>query len=208
MSPEILQSFFESLAGQIAILITLCITFYAILSNGGKEKTDTRMLVFSAVLIALSIVLNQLTLFRMPQGGSITAFSMLPIVVCGYLYGARRGVLAGICVGLLNLIFNPFVIHPLQLLLDYPIAFGALGVSGYFSHAKGGLIKGYLLGIFSRYVCSVISGIVFFGAYAPDGFNAVTWSIYYNLTYIATEGALTLMILASPSVRKAIDRMK
>ncbi len=208
MSPEVLQKFFESLTGQIAILITLCITFFAILLNGRKEKADTRTLVVSAVLIALSIILNQITLFRMPQGGSITAFSMLPIVLCGYLYGPRRGVLSGICVGLLNLIFNPFVIHPLQLLLDYPIAFGALGFSGYLRHAKGGLIKGYLLGIFSRYVCSVISGIVFFGAYAPDGFNVVTWSIYYNLTYIAAEGALTLLVLASPSLREAIDRMK
>lgn len=208
MSPETLQGFFESAQGQIIILIILSITFAAILFKGRSEKIDTKMLVVSAILIALSIVLNQITLFRMPQGGSITAFSMLPIVLCGYLYGVRRGVLAGICVGLLNLIFNPFVIHPLQLILDYPFAFGALGFAGFLRQAKAGLIKGYLLGIFARYVCSVLSGILFFGSYAPEGFNAITWSVYYNLTYIAAEGALTLLVLSSPAVRRAIEKMK
>ena len=208
MSPEMLQEFFLSLQGQLATLVVLCITFAIILYSGRNQKTDTRMLVVSAVLIALSIMLNQITLFRMPQGGSITAFSMLPIAICGYLYGVRRGILAGICVGLLNLIFSPFVIHPVQLLLDYPFAFGALGFSGFLRDARSGLIKGYLLGIFARYFCSVLSGIIFFGSYAPSGFNTIIWSIYYNLTYIGAEGALTLLILASPAVRSTIQRLR
>ncbi len=208
MSPEILQGFFESIQGQTMVVVAIGITFAAILFASRKEKVDTKMLVVSAILIALSIVLNQITLFRMPQGGSITAFSMLPIVICGYLYGVRRGVLAGICVGLLNLIFNPYVIHPIQLLLDYPFAFGALGFAGFLRHKKSGLLLGYLLGIFARYVCSVLSGIIFFGAYAPESFNAITWSLYYNLTYIGPEGILTLIVLASPSVRRSIEKMK
>ena len=79
----------------------------------------------------------------MPQGGSIKLMSILPIVLCGYLLGTKRGVLAGICVGLLNLIFGPYIIHPVQLFLDYPIAYGALGLSGLVSNSKNGLTKGY-----------------------------------------------------------------
>jgi oxaloacetate decarboxylase beta subunit len=101
---------------------------------GGKneKKTDVRALTLSALMIALATVLGQIKLFEMPQGGSVTLLSILPIAACGYLLGTRRGVMAGFCVGLINLIFGPYVIHPVQLLMDYPIAFGALGLAAVF----------------------------------------------------------------------------
>ncbi|MBR4019869.1 MAG: energy-coupled thiamine transporter ThiT, partial [Firmicutes bacterium] len=141
-------------------------------------------------------------------GGTVTVFSMLPIALCGYFLGTRRGVMAGMCVGLLNLIFGPYIIHPVQLLVDYPFAFGALGLSGLCRHQKNGLVKGYTLGLFARYVCAVISGIVFFGAYAPEEFNAVTWSLFYNFTYLAAEGVLTVVIISLPPVKKALEGLK
>ncbi len=208
MSAEQLQKFFESTAGQIATLIVIVLLFIGILISGKEKKADTKAMVTSAVLVALSIALNQVILFRMPQGGSITAFSMLPIVVCAYLFGVRRGVMAGMCVGLIDLIFNPYVIHPIQMLLDYPLAFGALGFAGLLGGRKLGLVYGYLIGLFSRYLCAVLSGIIFFGQYAPEGFNAVTWSIYYNITYLGVEGALTVAVLCIPAVKKAIDQLK
>ncbi len=205
---ENLQPFVESTLGQVAIVAIIALLFAAILFTGKSHRSDTKVMVVSAVLVALAIALNQITLFHMPQGGSVTAFSMLPIVICGYLYGVRRGVLAGICFGLLNLMFNPYVIHPIQLLLDYPFAFGALGFAGLVANKKNGLIIGYVIGILSRYFFSVLSGIVFFGAYAPENFNAVTWSVYYNITYIGMEALITLAVLAVPAVRKVIERMK
>lgn len=205
---ENLQPFVESTLGQVVIIALIALLFAAILFTGKAHRNDTKVLVVSAVLVALAIALNQITLFRMPQGGSVTAFSMLPIVVCGYLYGVRRGVLAGVCFGLLNLMFNPYVIHPIQLLLDYPFAFGALGFAGLVANKKNGLIIGYLIGVLSRYFFSVLSGIVFFGAYAPENFNAVTWSVYYNITYMGAEALLTLAVLAVPAVRKSIERVK
>jgi thiamine transporter len=165
-------------------------------------------MVTSAVLVAMSIALNQIILFRMPQGGSVTYFSMLPVVVCAYIYGVRRGMMAGMCVGLIDLIFNPYVIHPIQMLLDYPLAFGALAFAGLMRSRKLGLVSGYGVGLFCRYLCSVLSGIIFFGQYAPEGFNAFTWSIYYNITYLCAEGAVTVAVLLIPAVRKAIDQLK
>ncbi len=208
MSADQLQSFFESTSGQVATLLVIVLLFLGILLSGKNKKIDTKAMVTSAVLVALAIALNQIILFRMPQGGSITAFSMLPIVVCAYFFGIRRGLMAGMCVGLIDLIFNPYVIHPIQMLLDYPLAFGALAFAGLLRNKKFGLIIGYILGIFSRYICAVLSGIIFFGAYAPEGFNAVSWSLYYNITYLGVEGVLTVIVLSIPAVHKSIERLR
>ena len=151
-----IQTFFDSLAGQLTVAGVIVILFAAILYSGKGKPTDTKALAISALLVALSLILNQLVIFRMPQGGSITVFSMVPIVLCAYFFGVRRGLLAGMCVGLISLIFNPYVIHPIQLLLDYPLAFGSLALGGIFAAKKNGLIKGYIFGIFCRYICRCI----------------------------------------------------
>jgi probable proton-coupled thiamine transporter YuaJ len=208
MSSEQLQGFFESTLGQISVVAVIILLFFGILISGRKKKPDTKAMVTSAILVAMSIALNQITLFQMPQGGSVTAFSMLPIVVCAYLYGVRRGMMAGMCVGLLNLIFNPYVIHPLQMLLDYPLAFGALALAGIMRNKKYGLISGYIIGVLGRYFCSVLSGVIFFGEYAQEGFNSLSWSLYYNITYLGVEGIATLIVLGIPAVRKAIEQFK
>ena len=203
-----MQAFFESTQGKIAVIAVIVILLFLIMRGGKDKKTDVRALTVSALLIALATVLGQIKIFEMPQGGSVTLFSILPIVVCGYLLGTRRGVMAGFCVGLINLIFGPYVIHPVQLLMDYPIAFGALGLSGLTRNTKNGLTKGYIIGIIGRYICAVLSGVIFFGAYAPEGFNAWTWSLWYNLTYLAAEGVITLIVINIPAVRNMFTRLK
>lgn len=207
MSTDQLQGFFESTTGQISTVIVIILLFLGILVSGRKKKLDTNAMVTSAILVALAIALNQIILFRMPQGGSITAFSMLPIVVCAYKFGVRRGLMAGMCVGLIDLIFNPYVIHPIQMILDYPLAFGALAFAGLVKNKKHGLVSGYIIGVFCRYLSTVLSGIIFFGEYAPEGFNAFTWSIYYNISYLGIEAALTLLLLSIPAVRKSIEQI-
>lgn len=192
-------------------MIAIIIVILALILKGSKKEekpVDVKALTISSLLIALSVILGNIKIFEMPQGGSITLMSILPIVLCGYLLGTKRGVLAGICVGLLNLIFGPYIIHPVQLFLDYPIAYGALGLSGLVSNSKNGLTKGYLIGLAGRYICAFLSGWIFFGAYAPESFNAVTWSLWYNFTYLAAEGILTIIIINIPSVKKAFQSLK
>jgi thiamine transporter len=214
-----LQEFFESTGGRvtIAVIVVVLLILAAVAGRPkakGEEKTadshrfDTRAMVISALLIAMSFVLAQIRLFKMPQGGSVTAFSMLPIALCAYLFGTKRGVMAGASLGLINLMFDPYVIHPAQLLIDYIFAFAALGIGGVFRNQTNGLIKGYLLGIFGRYVCAVASGVIFFGAYAPKNFNAWTWSLWYNLTYIAAEGIITVIVLCIPAVKKMFENAR
>jgi len=208
MSSDLLQGFFESLAGQIITVVVILLLFTGILISGKGKKIDTNAMVSSAILVALAIALNQIVLFRMPQGGSVTAFSMLPIVLCAVFFGLRRGLMAGMCVGLIDLIFNPYVIHPIQMILDYPLAFGALAFSALLFTKKFGIIPAYLFGVTCRYFCAVLSGIVFFGQYAPEGFNAVTWSLWYNITYLGAEAVLTTLLLSIPVIRKTIYRLR
>lgn len=211
---ENLQGFFESTFGHV-IIIAIIIVFFVLILIPSKEerenkssKPDTKALTISALLAALALGLGQLKLFEMPFGGTVTVFSMLPLALCGYFLGTRRGVICGFVVGLLNLLFNPYVIHPVQLLVDYPFAFGALGLAGVWKDKPKGLAKGYLLGLFARYICAVLSGIVFFASYAPQGFNAVTWSLWYNFTYLAAEGILTLIIISLSPVKNAFEGLK
>ena len=209
MSYDKLQGFFESTTGQIISVAVLVILFIGVLLAGKKQKTTTKTMVASALLVALSIVLSQITIYSFPQGGSVSLFGMLPIVICAYFFGTRRAVMCGMCVGMIDLIFKPYVIHPLQLLLDYPLAFGAIGLAGLiFMARKDGLIPAYLFGVLCRYICAVISGVVFFGAYAPEGFSALTWSLWYNVLYLAIEAAGTVVLLLIPSVRHSLKRIK
>ena len=209
MSYDKLQGFFESPTGQIISVAVLVILFAGVLLSGRKQKTNTKTMVVSALLVGLSIVLTRITIWSLPQGGSVSLFGMLPIVICAYFYGTRRAVMCGMCVGMIDLIFKPYVIHPIQLLLDYPLAFGAIGFAGLiFMAKKDGLIPAYLFGVLCRYICAVISGVVFFGAYAPEGFSALTWSLWYNVLYLAIEAAGTVILLLIPSVRHSLKRIK
>ncbi len=205
---ENLQGFFESTSGQLITVGVIVILFILILIPEKNSKVDIKALTISALMIALAVGLGEIKLFQMPQGGSVTALSMLPIALCGYYLGTKRAVMAGICLGLLNLIFGPYVIHPLQLLIDYPLAYGAMGLSGIMRNRKNGLVSGYILGVIGRYFCALISGIIFFGSYAPEGFNAVTWSLWYNITYLGVECIITVIVISLPPVKKTLDSLK
>ncbi len=142
----------------------------------------------SALLIALAIILSRVPIVQLPFGGSITFFSMLPIVLIGYFYGLAMGVIAGFAYALLNFILtpNPFVVHYIQLILDYFLAFIVLGFSGLFSKAKFKycLEFSYIFAVTLRLFVSVLSGVVFFSEYAPEGTPALWYSLTYNISYI------------------------
>ena len=131
-----LQAFFTSTKGQLLIVLVILILFGIILFFGKNKKMDAKVLSISALLVALSTALSYVVLFKAPYGGSVTLFSILPIVLAGYFFNVRIGLIVGMAVGFLNLLLNPYIVHPIQLLLDYPLAFGALGASPSLSKAS------------------------------------------------------------------------
>lgn len=173
-----------------------------------KAKTGTRRLVFSGMAIALAFVTSFIKLLHLPMGGSITLFSMFFITLIGYWYGLRTGLMAAVAYGLLQLIVDPYIISVPQMLTDYIFAFGALGLSGIFSNAKHGLLKGYIVGVIGRFIFAFLSGYIFFGMYAPEGMNPAVYSASYNGIYIFTEAIITIIVMLLPPVSKALGKTK
>lgn len=171
-------------------------------------RLTVRQLVFCAMAMALGTVLSNIKLFHFPTGGSVTLLSMLIICLPGYFFGLGAGLLAGVAYGALQLLIDPYVLFPLQLVVDYLLAFGALGLSGLFSGAKNNLIKGYLTAVLGRYVFAVLSGWLFFGAYAWEGWDPLPYSLAYNATYIFSEAAVTIAVLLLPPVKKAMASVR
>ena len=188
----------------IAALLALAMFFV----KKHSQKLTVKQLAFCAMAIALGTILSNLKLYSFPWGGSITLLSMLIICLPGYWFGLGAGILTGVAYGVLQLLIDPYVLYPMQLVVDYLLAFGALGLSGLFANSKNSLIKGYLTGVVGRYVFAVISGWIFFGAYAWEGWNPVAYSLVYNGIYIFAEAAITLIVLAIPAVHKAFARVK
>lgn len=168
----------------------------------------TKKLVFSAMGIALALVTSYLKLWDMPMGGSVTLLSMLFITLIGYWFGAKYGIVTGAAFGILQFIINPYMLSIPQVLLDYPIAFGALGLSGFFRNHRYGLPLGYIIGVLGRFIFSTLSGVIFFASYAPESMNPWIYSIVYQGSYLGTEAALTIMIILLPPVSKALKTVK
>lgn len=192
----------------IALVIVFLIAAMAFAKKSSAKKITVKQLVFCALSIALATVLSFIKVFKFPTGGSITLLSMLAICLPGYFFGAGAGIMAGIAYGILQLLIDPYVLYPMQLVVDYLLAFGALGLSGIFHNAKFGLIKGYITGVLGRYVFAVISGYVFFAEYAWEGWPALPYSLVYNAIYIFSEAAITVIILLLPPVKKAMAQIK
>lgn len=200
----------------LVVLIAALLLVAVFISNKRKSETDSgsstvrtaKKLAYCAMAIALGTVLSNIKVFSFPTGGSITLLSMLIICLPGYWFGLGTGILTGIAYGILQMLVDPYILYPAQLIVDYLLAFGALGLSGFFANSKHGLIKGYLLAVLGRYIFAVLSGWLFFGAYAWEGWGALSYSLVYNGIYIFAEAVVTIIILLLPPVRNAFLRIK
>ncbi|NLM47343.1 MAG: energy-coupled thiamine transporter ThiT, partial [Epulopiscium sp.] len=124
-SEEVLNEFFGSLLGKsITAVVTIILIGLFVINLHKKKNLSVKAITYSGIAIALATILSYIRLFQLPQGGSITPFSMLFIVLVGYWFGPFEGIIAGITHGTLQLLIDGYVVHPAQLLLDYPLAFG------------------------------------------------------------------------------------
>ena len=163
-------------------------------------NTKTRMLVEGGLAAALAIALSYLKLWRMPQGGSVT-LENIPLLIFSLRWGIKAGMGAGVVAGIVQLMLGGYVVHPVQALLDYPLAFGALGLAG---SVRRPIWVGLSLGSFMRFSCHVLSGVVFFGSYAPEGTNVWLYSIIYNGSYMLPNLVIAFILtyLIWPRLKK------
>ncbi len=157
-------------------------------------KIQTKILTETIVCIALAGVLYAIPFFQLPNGGRITLASMVPIFFVALRRGPRVGIITGIVFGFVALTLDSFafVVNPIQVALDYPLAFGTLGFAGFFRESP---IVGILVGVAGRFVCHFISGLVFFATYAPAGEAPAVFSAVYNGSFLSIELAMSAIII-------------
>jgi len=164
-----------------------------ILPNANEgSHLPLRGLAEAGILVALATVLSFVKLYSFPQGGSVTAGSMVPILFIGLRWGPVLGLLGGAVYGVVQLVMEPYVYHPVQVLLDYPLAFGLLGLAGLF-RARPALAV--TAGIGGRFLCHWLSGVIFFAAYAGARHPAV-YSAIYNGSYLVPELAVSVVVVS------------
>ena len=192
-----------------AVILVAAIAVPAILLDKNSTGWDTRSLTFAAVCVAMSFALSYIRIVKMPFGGSITFASMLPLMLFAYMFGLKKGVIAGLVYGCLQAIQDPYVVHPAQFVLDYLVAFSALGLTGIlksFNLFKGNHKAQFALGAtiagVLRYIAHFFAGAFAFGwcggAWYSDiweGFNnPYVYSLIYNALYIIPEIIIVVVV--------------
>ena len=183
-----------TLAASPTTLLTLggLILLIVALLRMKRVAFSARLISHIGLALALAAILHAFKLYHMPQGGSVTLGSMIPILLMAFFYGPQVGYLTGFLYGLINLIQDPYILHPIQVLFDYPLPFMALGLAGYF---KGRYLAGTAVGIIGRFLFHYISGIVFFASYAPAGVSPYLYSFVFNASYLSVECIVCIIIM-------------
>lgn len=171
-----------------------------------EETMKTKTITKGAILVALATVLSFVTIFKAPNGGSVTAASMVPIIIMALSSKFGAGLLTALVYVAVQLVtgFYPpptqdFLSFTLVILLDYVVAFGVLGFAGVI--AKG--FKNRLMGAgvatvvvcAVRYVCHFLSGILIWDVYAPEGVPVWLYSLTYNGGYMLFETTISVLVI-------------
>ena len=208
-APSMIEDLLELKWYTVAVLAALIILALVLYAGARKTRWDSRRIATAAMCIAIGYILSCIKLYKMPQGGSITPASMLPLIAFSVACGPLQGAIVGCAYGMLGQLQDPYVIHPIQMLVDYPLASAAL--------ALGGLVRfipmkkelklpvAVLLGAIGRYAMAVLSGTVFFAEYAPVGQSALVYSLIYNISYLGPDTVICIIIACIPGISRIVD---
>ena len=170
------------------------------------QNSKTKKLVEISILVALAFVLdyvaNVYSRWFWPFGGSIS-ISLVPLAIIAFRYGWVAGFMGGFMMGTLQLLTGAYIMHPIQVLFDYPLPYAVLGICGLFLKSINFETKYRSLyiwiatgiGSIARLVCHIISGVVFFVDYAPEGMDPVIYSVVYNTPFVLASYVLSAIIL-------------
>ena len=168
---------------------------------------NTKAMTEIAVAVALSVVFHFIRLFQMPQGGDVS-LTMIPIIFIAYRRGPLAGITTGVLYGIINIMIDGTIYHPMSIFLDYIFAFGVLGIAGFFKKNLPGIISGTIISVVGRFIFSFLSGAILFGSYAPIGQSPWVYSLIYQATYLGPELiiCLVVMILTFTKGKKLFNR--
>ncbi|WP_244834256.1 energy-coupled thiamine transporter ThiT [Clostridium sp. BJN0001] len=195
----------SNLTSIIALVGVLLILLLLLKVN--KTKFTPQLMTRIGIALALATILKILRLYHFPQGGSITLGSMVPILIIAFMYGPYVGCFTGFLFGIITFFLDPYILHPIQVLFDYPLPFTALGIAGFFRLKKYRWVGG-TLAIVLRFICHFISGVAFFGSFAPEGMSPAIYSLFVNGPFMAVEGIICLVIMSVLPIDRIINNSK
>lgn len=201
------ESFKTLIESPIIILaLIVCATLLISFIKFKSIKFDAKLMTRIGLAVALALILDMIKIYTLPNGGgSISLGSMIPILLIAYVYGPAVGIFTGFLFGLLKLVINPFILSPIQVFFDYPLPFMAVGIAGFFRTNK---FIGAIVGMLLRFVFHFISGVVFFGQYAPEGMYPSMYSLAVNGFAVGGELILCLALLYFLPVNQLIKALK
>lgn len=181
-----------------AALIAVIAVIAVFTGRSFKNGYDSKSIAYAAVCIAASFALSYIKFLQMPQGGSVTLVSLLPLMIYSYMFGVKKGVAAGAVYGILQAVQDPFIIHPAQFFLDYPIAFAAVGLAGVFARLKQldklpqvQFALGAVAATVLRFASHVLAGVFAFSEYSTLD-NVWAYSMAYN-SFVFVDIAITVV---------------
>lgn len=197
----------------VAVLLVGGFMAYRAVKGGRKTVWTTKMLSMGAICMALSSVLSLVKIWEMPNGGSITPASMLPMMLFAYGYGTVPGLALGAVYGFLQFLIGGtawFLSVP-QMLMDYPVAFAMVGLAGLFrgnKNEKLGLTLGVVVASFGRFIAAVLAGLIFWTDLTEGVMPAVIYSLGYNGSYMLPECIICVLlaVLMGPRLTRELRK--
>ena len=187
----------------VAILIMAMLLMFVLVKKRKSDKYSSQAISYAAVCVALATVLNFFTLFPMPNGGSVTAGRLVPLLIYAYIFRKEKGFLAGAVYGLIDFIAKPYFVNFFQFLLDYIFAFSCVGFAGVMSLKLKhyGMIIGAVICGLARFAFSTVSGILYFNT------GLVPSMAYNSILLIDTAVCIAVisLLMISKTFRKQLN---
>ncbi len=169
-----------------------------------KINLNTKVMARIGIALALATILHLIKIVDLPNGaGSINLGSMVPILIIAFMYGPEIGMLTGFLFGIIYLIISPYILHPIQVLFDYPLPYMAVGLAGFFKNNK---LIGATFGMFIEFIFHFISGVLFFGQFAPEGWSPVLYSFIMNGSVVGGNLLVVLVILSLIPISRLVNK--
>ena len=200
-----------ALWGFSLLLVASVIVASLFLDKKGSLQFDTKCLTIAGICISLSFVLSFVKLLDPPTGGSVTLASLFPVMLFAYVYGMKKGLLIGFIYGILQAVQEPWIVHPAQFLLDYPIAFSMVGLAGALSSFKvlNNLPQlkfsiSAVIAVFFRFISSVLAGIF---AWEANFVLSLTINsvILLDVVLVIVVG---IILFSSKNFKNEVDKLK
>lgn len=178
--------------GWITLFTILVLSAVMIGVSVSRKKWNAKSMAYAAMSVALAFVLSYIKVYRMPNSGSVTLASMLPLMIFSAAFGVGPGLMAGAVDGLLQYLQGGYFVHPVQFLLDYVLAYGLVGLAGLYRYlpkvwGKWRLFLAMIIGAAARAVSATLAGVFFW--------DTALWpSMVYNGAYLIPDTIICIFV--------------